>query len=146
MKMNLLCLSLCTLFIVSSGCASRQNSIIQLKDQGICQESKSGRMWQLDKGKKFTSLDEAERYAAGLQLGGYNDWRVPTRDEYYQLHNIFLYGKDNDCAMNFNGDFWSASEGKEPPLGHWEAYFLCGTELRYVESHGTEGYVRAVRP
>jgi len=146
MKMNLFSLSVCTLFILSYGCASQQNSMIKLKDQEICQEIKSGRMWQLDKGGKFSSLDEAERYATSLQLGGYNDWRVPTWDEYFQLHNIFLLRNNNDCAMDFKGDFWSVPEGEEPTLGHWEIYFLCGDELRYVESQGIEGYVRAVRP
>ena len=148
MKMILFCLSVST-FILSYGCASQQKSMIQLKDQGICQEIKSGRMWQLDKGGKFSSLDEAEKYATSLHLGGYNDWRVPTRDEYFQLHTLFFslgIGTNNDCAMDFNGDFWSVPKGEEPTLGHWEAYFLCGTEIKYVESYGIEGYVRAVRP
>jgi hypothetical protein len=146
MKMYFLCLFVCTLYILSYGCATQHKSIIQFKDQGICQEIKSGRMWQIDKGGKFSSLEEAERYAASLQLGGYNDWRVPTREEYFQLHYIFSERKNNDCAMNLKGEYWSMPEGEEPDLGHWETYFLCGAEFKYVESYGMEGYVRAVRP
>lgn len=146
MKMKLLGLSVYTVFVLSYGCASQQNSIVKLKDQEICQEIKSGRMWQLGRGGEFFSLDEAKSYADSLQLGGYNDWRVPTWDEYFQLNNIFLLKNNNDCVMDFEGDFWSVPEGIEPTLGHWEIYFLCGDELRYKESYRGVGFVRAVRP
>jgi len=146
MKMKLFCLSACTILMLSYGCASHQNSLTKLEGQDICQETKSDRMWQLGKGGEFFSLEEAQKYAASLQLGGYTDWRVPTWEESFKLHNIFLLKNNNDCAMDFDGDFWSVSAGNKPTLGHWEIYFLCGDELRYEESHGIEGYVRAVRP
>jgi len=146
LKMSLLYLSVCILIILNNGCVSKQNSLVKLKDQGICKEITTGKMWQIDKGGKFTSLNEAESYATSLQLGGFNDWRVPTKDEYFQLHYLFSEGKNNDCAMNSNGDFWAISEGEEPTLGHWETYHLCGAEFKYVESLETTGYVRAVRP
>lgn len=112
----------------------------------ICQEVKSGKMWQVDKKGGFSSLSEAERYAADLQLGGYNDWRLPTKEELFNLSHIFFWKRNNDCVMNRRGEYWTVSQKHEASLGHWEIDFACGPEYNYFKSIQPKGNVRAVRP
>ncbi|MDH3328865.1 MAG: DUF1566 domain-containing protein [Desulfobulbaceae bacterium] len=122
------------------------NKVFQYEGDGICLDIRTGRMWQVERGGSFSSLQEAEQYAANMKIGGHNDWRLPTRAELYDLHDIFFWEKNGNCTMNTTGDFWTASEKGEKPLGHWETYYLCGPEFKYSESLGSDGYVRAVRP
>jgi len=155
-KRNLLHIIACIVLMLSSGCASRQDKADPVRSdadgellvtgKGICQEVRSGKMWQASKSGLFSSLQEAERYAASLNLGGYNDWRLSTKEELFDLYYIFFWEKNGDCAMNRNGNFWAVSVDGSPSLGHWETYFLCNPEFRYIKSQGTRGYVRAVRP
>ncbi len=142
--------------LIGSGCAPKQNEadlygggkdgLLRAKGKEICQEVKSGKMWQVEKEGIFSSLQEAEQYAANLKLGGYDDWRLPTKTELFNLFHMFFWKENNDCVMNRSGEFWSVSKDRESTLGQWEAYNLCGPEYRYVESIKTKGYVRAVRP
>ena len=39
---------------------------------------------------------EANKYAENLRFGGYDDWRLPTKDELRKLGNIELYGEYNN--------------------------------------------------
>ena len=50
-------------------------------DQDIVTDSRTGLMWQRHISKKIFTLETAKLYAAGLRLGGYEDWRVPTKTE-----------------------------------------------------------------
>ena len=149
----LLALSIITFLF---GCGPKQNGTdtsgngantgLRYVDNEVCLEVRTGRMWQTVKGGSFSSLQEAEKYTQSLELGGYADWRLPTRDELFSLHYIFFWEKNGDCAMNRTGEYWSVSEGEKATPGHWETYFLCNPEYKYVNSLRKKGYVRAVRP
>jgi hypothetical protein len=153
---RLLCLLACVVLVLNQSCASRQKAAdastsvtdgeLRAIGQEVCREVRSEKMWQVAKSGILSSQRDAERYAADLQLGGYDDWRLPTKDELFTLHCIFFRGENNDCAMNSDGEFWTDSgEGKQS-LGHWETDYLCGPIFKYVESIRTKGHVRAVRP
>jgi hypothetical protein len=51
---------------------------------GTITDNVTGLMWQKDMGKKIT-FEEAFNLAATFELGGYNDWRVPSIKELYSL-------------------------------------------------------------
>ena len=139
------------------GCVSSQQetltaseikqSALYSEEAGICQERNSSRMWQVEKGETFSSLRAAESYAENLELGGYDDWRLPTREELLQLHKIFFWKKNGNCSMNQKGDYWYSSGSREYAIGRFETqYLFCGPEFKFVESRRGKGYVRAVRP
>jgi formylglycine-generating enzyme required for sulfatase activity len=43
-------------------------------------------MWEAKAGSSDISWEEARTYCENLQLGGYSDWRLPTREELKTLH------------------------------------------------------------
>jgi hypothetical protein len=100
-------------------------------------------MWQSESSKEFSSFEDAEAYIKGLNLGGYTDWRFPTKDELYTLGYLFDLKAGIDCPMKLKGSFWNKNGKGE--AGEWFSYPLCGgSDFKYIRS--TKGRVRAVRP
>ncbi|RJX28455.1 MAG: DUF1566 domain-containing protein [Desulfurivibrio sp.] len=129
----------------SSPAAERQAGLVDLGN-GVCRQSNNGLLWQIDKSPRYSTWQEAREYAERLNLGGYGDWRLPTRKELYMLHYLAALG-DNDCMMKLgnNYNYWSVSPSQEVNAGRWESYPLCGgNEFKYVKAK--QGFVRAVRP
>ncbi|MBU4264214.1 MAG: DUF1566 domain-containing protein [Proteobacteria bacterium] len=124
--------------------ADRQVGLVDLGN-GICQQTNSGLIWQIDKTPQYSNWQEAKKYAETLDLGGYADWRLPTRDELYMLHYISALQGAGNCKMKLAGNYWSGRVGREVGAGRWESYPLCGgNEFKYVKTE--QGVVRAVRP
>ena len=67
-----------------------QPNYVDNKD-GTITDMVTGLMWQQDPGNKMT-YDEARSGASKFDLGGYNDWRLPSIKELYSL--IMFNGKD----------------------------------------------------
>lgn len=110
---------------------------------GTCRQSGAGLMWQIEEKRRFQTPKEAREYVESLQLGGYDDWRLPTRSECLNLSEL-LQLKKGDCPINFKRAHW-VSDNKRDKAGYWEDYPLCGgSEFRW--NKGKEGSVRAVRP
>lgn len=100
-------------------------------------------MWQVGRSKKIAAGEEAQQYAADLEVGGYHDWRLPTTDELYDLCDIFELQLEGDCPIRTKGSYWSKDHKLQ--VGEWEAYPLCGgSEYKYLKRK--KGRVRAVRP
>ena len=133
-------------FLSLSGCAGKSNRQTRLHNlgNGVCQDTVSGRMWQLEKSKMTTSLKDAEQYAQTLNLGGYTDWRLPTVDELYDLNYIFDLFQNGDCTLEREGNYWSGEKDGQGKAGAWAISDQCDPERQYAPA--TKGYVRAVRP
>jgi Protein of unknown function (DUF1566) len=141
----------CTLLLASctssvttgDGSAHRKNVLLEDMGNGVCRQVPSRLMWQIKKSQKFSTRDEANEYVSSLQLGGFDDWRLPTREEYLFLSELLALNKDT-CPIKFKRAHWASDRHKGNP-GHWEDYPLCGgSEFLWVK--GEEGSVRAVRP
>ena len=154
-RLNLLFLAVLLCFIFGCGCAPKgeKGSVVNdsagvLLDEGkgVCLDATTGKMWQVKRGGRFSSLEEANQYAANLQLADYDDWRLPSQDELFTLHYIYFWKKNGDCSMNRRGEYWTATAEAEPYPGHWETEVLCSPVHKYVNSVRKKGYVRAVRP
>ena len=125
--------------------AGGSNGVLRDKGQGVCLDVDSGRMWQVERVGKFSSVHEAKRYAENLELGGHDDWRLPTKTELFDLHYKFFWKKNGNCNLKQAGEYFIVDDD-ESSLGHWETYFLCDPNYKYVKALGTKGFVRAVRP
>lgn len=114
---------------------------------GVCHQLPTGLMWQINRSELISTYKEADEYAKKLQLGGFDDWRLPTPDECLFLSELLLM-KKGDCPIKKSTKGYWVSNGKDGKLGYWDDYPLCGgSEFHWVSwVTSKKGYVRAVRP
>lgn len=116
---------------------------LQETTQGFCQEVNSGKMWQVETSRRVRSLVEAQAYVDELNLGGYNDWRLPTVGELFELTMMSDLHETGRCQIQVKGNFWSGDKDLEGRAGAWELDDNCDPERQYVPKQ--VGVVRAVR-
>ena len=77
--------------------------------------------------------DEAMHKKDNYKENGFTDWRLPTKDELYELYtNLHKKGIGNFI----NGNYWSSTDKEESA---WELYFKTG-EFNLVVKGSHEGY------
>ena len=64
----------------------------------IVTDTRSGFQWAPDPDIAM-SWNEAKKYVRALKLGGFSDWRMPTRAELRSLHGIDSGFPLNDCCV-----------------------------------------------
>lgn len=129
--------------LVIPGCAARQ-AYFTMPSEGVIKDSTKGQMWQLERSTMIDSFDEARRYAENLTLAGYDDWRLPTIYELYDLNYLFDLHMNGDITLNREGNFWSGEKDGDGMIGAWAISDQCEPSRQYEP--GKAGYVRAVRP
>ncbi len=80
-------------------------------DDGTVTDTVTGLMWQRSDGGEM-SIEAAEDYCESLQLGGYDDWRLPTAQEAF---SIFHHGRQNPpmdtlVFQKTAAEYWWTSE------------------------------------
>lgn len=137
---------LLALLLFAQGCSLKNPQATRFQDlaDGICQDKVSGQMWQIDKSETFKTYAEAQLYVKNLNLGEYNDWRLPTVQELYELNNLFDLHLNGTCVFDRKGNYWSHGEEGEGMAGSWEMSEQCDPARRYFTKNA--GNVRAVRP
>lgn len=150
--LSVLSTALFTVLLAGCGGGSGQKSILPHLSEprltalgdGVCQDTKTGLIWQTGKSKPIKSLAEAQQYTASLGAGGYGDWRLPTVTELYGLYMTFDLNQNGDCQMQVEGTYWSDEPDLEGRVGTWELDDNCDPERQYIPKQ--KGQVRAVRP
>lgn len=134
------------LLLALQGCAGISSSPARLRNlgNGVCQDTVSGRMWQIEKSGLITNLQAAQEYTAALRLAGYSDWRLPTVDELYDLNYLIDLFQNGDCALDRKGNYWSGMKDGEGQAGAWKISDQCDPVRGYAP--GSNGFIRAVRP
>lgn len=134
------------LFALLSGCAGRTPESPRFVDlgNGVCQDTKTGAMWQMERTRSMKNIEDARHTAADLKLGGHDDWRLPTIYELYNLNLLKDLHVASSCAMQLGGNYWSDEHGGEGMVGAWEIGDQCDPSRNYAKA--TRGYVRAIRP
>ncbi|MFW2365698.1 MAG: hypothetical protein ACN4GW_04735 [Desulforhopalus sp.] len=107
-------------------------------------EKNSGRMWTVDRSKKFKSPEQAEKYLKTLNNGTHNDWRLPTKEELADLFAIFDLKRGSGIKIRLEGKYWLSAGDNKKVVGTWEIGDQCGPSRTFYR--GKTGYVRAVRP
>jgi len=105
-------------------------------------------MWQKATAPGTYTWQGALDYCAGLSLGGYSDWRLPTIKELSTLvgSNIPYPGPTINTAYfpdTVASDYWSSTTGAGLSNYAWGVLFSLGY-VGYYNKTGN-GYVRAVR-
>jgi hypothetical protein len=138
---------LAVLLLALHGCAGKSSRQPRLQNlgNGICRDTISGQMWQMERSMMTASLKDAEQYVQTLNLGGYDDWRLPTTSELFQLAYFFDLFQNGDCTLEREGNYWSSEKDGQGKAGAWEITAnQCDPARQYTP--GSKGYVRAVRP
>jgi TIR domain/Protein of unknown function (DUF1566) len=55
--------------------------------QGVYLDPQTRLMWTIKDNGSYISWNDAYEYAKRLRLGGYSDWRLPTKEELQKLYN-----------------------------------------------------------
>ena len=92
-----------------------------------------------------TSGDTATTYCRNLSLGGYTDWRLPSKDELYGIVkstviNPSISGVFQHTASDY---YWSSTTYAGSSSDAWDVYFGNGYQHYYYKTGS--GYVRCVR-
>jgi hypothetical protein len=106
----------------------------------------TGRMWQRLVPAESYTWQQAKDYCDVLELGGYSDWRLPSRIELVSIVNYTKSDPAIDMAT-FPGatsaPFWSLSVYAGESCAAWYVHFTFG----YVsfDSMGNFNRVRCIR-
>ena len=118
-----------------------------INDDDTATDTQTGLMWQRATLDIEMDWDIALAHCNGLSLGGYDDWRLPTREE---LRSIVDYDKykpaiDESYFPNtVSSDYWSSTTGADYEDYAWFVHFYYGYG-GYYNDKSYSRYVRAVR-
>ncbi len=141
------CLGVIVLMLVLAGCATQKNGRagIQINEDGTMVDLRTSVMWQTVRSeKKFTFAAEAESYAAGIELAGFTDWRLPTSQEIWDLFFANDYTMKGQLSeqIELEGSYWT-KDGDKILAGYLEDGADPGINRYFYDSN--KGFVRAVR-
>lgn len=135
----------CTKTVVTMPDGTQQEVSGRLLDlgNGMCQDVQTGQVWQQARSKRLHSIGEAQDYVNNVSLGGYDDWRLPTVAELYDLNLFFDIHENGNCEINTKGNYWSDEPDAEGRVGSWEMDENCDPERQYIPKQA--GRVRVIR-
>ena len=103
-------------------------------------------MWQQQDDGISRTWDNAGTYCSSLSLGGYSDWRLPSKKEFITIINYGTSSPAIDLTYFPNtksSPYWSSTTSTYGTLDAWRVYFLHGHFNSDSSSSNT--YVRCVR-
>lgn len=109
---------------------------------GTVTDNVTGLIWQQTPADSGLNYQEAEAYCRSLELGGYDDWRLPTTKELFSISN-FSEGWPYLDTTYF--DLAGSSVSKDEQ--YWTEYYVGttvegGSEAAFGVNHGT-GHIKA---
>ena len=113
---------------------------------GTVSDSATGLTWQqADPGGTALTWDNANAQCIALQLGGQNDWRLPTLAE---LNTLIDFNKSNPATANVlqtnvTLGYWSASSLAGAANNRWVVSFVVGDQAAAQTT--STNHVRCVR-
>jgi len=107
-------------------------------------ETDSKRMWVSERSHRFKHSKDVLNYLHELNSGEFSDWRLPDKQELYELFSVFDLKKNGTVKTRLEGYYWLADEDGKPFVGSWEIGDQCGPSRTFY--NGSSGYVRAIRP
>ncbi len=127
-------------------------------EEGIMTDITTGLQWAQDAGGQKMSWDKANAYVQEFKIGGFSDWRLPTKEE---LEALLTYCKSNGipvekggCAEYYNkigfknvqsGGYWSSTSDAYYPSLAWIGGMWSGGMVADDKSGYYDYYVWPVR-
>jgi hypothetical protein len=101
----------------------------EVNASGTVLDHVTGLMWQRNVDPGNMTFDDANAKCARLQLGGYEDWRLPSRIELVSILDLAETQPaiDRSAFPATPSDwFWSSSVASDNLTGAWYVYFYFG--------------------
>ena len=122
------------------------SSDVLLINDGTVADPNTGLIWQ-QKGPSKMTWEEALDYCESLSVAGYNDWRIPSREELRSIVDYGTYKPAIDTGyfpntQSFEG-YWSATTTFALNMA-WCVYFHDG-HASYETKSDSSHHVRCVR-
>ena len=139
--------------VVDPGLANADNRFKQVSN-GILQDTKTELMWEQSGSEQETNWESANAYAQSLTLGGYDDWRLPTKAEWEELVTyVKNKGITRHMEIFFSGQgfknrgftYWSSTVDSNDSKRAWNIDFYSGQVDGFIKSYSHGYYARAVR-
>ena len=130
---------------------------------GVITDATTGLQWAQDAGRQVMTWDEANNYVRKFKLGGYSDWRLPTKEE---LESLLTYCEEKGIRAEIFSDwkcvkfynkigfknvqpvaYWSSTtfEAYAASTGHAWAVHMWGGSAIIHKTDDTYNYVWPVR-
>jgi hypothetical protein len=109
-------------------------------------DNKTGLTWSQDKIGGKVTYEKAEKAVAECRLGGFDDWRIPTRAELESILNLERHSPAIDPVFACNTDYWywtSTPYAASSSDCVWVVNFSDGYVSHYHRYYNA--FVRAVR-
>lgn len=112
----------------------------------VVYDAATGLVWQRELGLEARTFEDASKACEGLTLGGFNDWRAPTRIE---LATIVAYNVSAPTTLKTEffdtplASLWASSPYAGSPTQAWACEFLTGAFSPHERSSSYR--VRCVR-
>lgn len=103
-----------------------------------------GLMWDKNDSDKEMTFAEAEEYCKNLRLGGFSDWRMPSREELLTIVDLTKYNPAIKDGFNTkSSSYWTSTPYAGCSGSDWVVSFGGGGV--YYSSRSSNYYVRPVR-
>ncbi len=102
--------------VASQPVASTSSKRLTVGDDGTLADSGAGLMWQAVDDGIERNQEEAFIYCSELALAGFNDWRLPTLEEFEVLKAASKESGvrvSTDHNLETNRDYWTATQGPQ---------------------------------
>jgi hypothetical protein len=117
---------------------------------GTITDTSTGLMWQKDSAPDTLTWQQALSYCENFTLAGYDDWRLPNRNELQSIVDYRRFNPSIDPVFNVAlswGYYWSSTTYTSNPSFAWFVTFQEGV-IFYTSNDSDKSYgyyVRAVR-
>jgi hypothetical protein len=115
---------------------------------GTVTDNNTGLMWQQQVADNKMTWSEAGAYCSSLTLGGYSDWKLPSKTKLMSIVDYSIPNPGpsiNPIFMPYSGHYfgyWTSTPYARYPHQAWVVYFSSGG---LVMDFGGDGYARCVR-
>lgn len=123
---------------ISTAMAQEQLLIKQSEETFIVKNS--GLIWQYQRSEKIHNFMNMTNYISTSKPQG---WRLPTKQELYDLVEIFDLHQNGSVKIDYEGSYWLTDDSGNPVTGAWEIGDQCGPSRNYYPYK--RGYIRLVR-
>jgi hypothetical protein len=131
-------------FYTTSAMAENSKPLLSLSGDLYFIQTVNGAMWTKNKSDEFDSESDAQQYLLQLNQGEFDDWRLPTKSELYDLFSIFDMKNNGDVKIRIEGRYWQVDDTGHIIAGAWEMGNGCGPERIFYTSK--KARLMAVRP